>query len=134
MTAELVYLTLSVILAFAQILLPAAYATRERGTQWNAGPRDAPVAPLTGVGGRLERAQRNMLETFPLFVAAIVVTLATGTHNWVSITGSALYFWARLAYVPLYALGIPYVRSLVWVLAMAGLFLVLLSPLAGRLA
>ncbi|WP_176717045.1 MAPEG family protein, partial [Xanthomonas translucens] len=29
-----------------------------------------------------------------------------------------LYFWARLAYVPLYAAGVPYLRSLVWAVSL----------------
>jgi len=29
-----------------------------------------------------------------------------------------LYFWARLIYVPVYAAGIPYLRSAVWAVAL----------------
>jgi len=36
-----------------------------------------------------------------------------------------LYFWARLAYVPLYAAGIPYVRSLAWVVSLVGILMLL---------
>ncbi|WP_162435886.1 MAPEG family protein [Pseudoxanthomonas koreensis] len=42
-----------------------------------------------------------------------------------SALGVQLYLWARLVYVPLYLSGVPYVRSLVWAVAMAGLALVL---------
>ncbi|OYX75630.1 MAG: hypothetical protein B7Y85_11860 [Brevundimonas sp. 32-68-21] len=42
-----------------------------------------------------------------------------------TVWGSALYFWARVVYVPLYALGIPYIRSLVWLVSLAGLVMVL---------
>ncbi|MNT66857.1 MAPEG family protein [compost metagenome] len=28
-----------------------------------------------------------------------------------------VYFWARVVYLPLYAAGIPYVRSLVWLVS-----------------
>ena len=28
------------------------------------------------------------------------------------------YFWARVAYLPLYAAGVPYVRSLVWLVSL----------------
>lgn len=130
MTLELVYLGLSIVLAFIQLLLPAAFATRERGMAWNAGPRDEKLPPLTGLGGRLERAHRNMMETFPLFVGAVLIAHVSGAHNWLSVGGAGLYFWGRLVYVPLYALGIPYVRSLVWTVAMLGLFMVLVAPLA----
>ena len=38
--------------------------------------------------------------------------------------GAALYFWARVAYIPLYAFGVPYIRSLVWLVSLAGLILI----------
>lgn len=129
MTTELSYLAASIVLVFVQLLLPTHFATRERGTAWNAGPRDEEVPPLRGVGGRLERAHRNAMETFPLFVAAVLLSHAAGVHSWLTVLGAGLYFWGRLAYVPLYALGIPYVRSLVWLVATAGIFLILLATL-----
>jgi len=36
-----------------------------------------------------------------------------------------LYFWARVAYVPLYAAGVPYLRTLVWTISLIGLVMVL---------
>ena len=44
--------------------------------------------------------------------------------------GAQLYFWARVAYIPAYALGISYVRTAIWAASMAGLVMVLL-PLFG---
>jgi uncharacterized MAPEG superfamily protein len=41
--------------------------------------------------------------------------------------GVQLYFWARLAYVLLYAAGVYLVRSLVWNVATLGIGLILLS-------
>jgi uncharacterized MAPEG superfamily protein len=38
---------------------------------------------------------------------------------------SAGYFWARLAYLPLYAAGIAYLRSLVWAVSLLGMLMVL---------
>ncbi|MBU6247381.1 MAG: MAPEG family protein, partial [Xanthomonadaceae bacterium] len=39
--------------------------------------------------------------------------------------GAQLYLWARVAYLPVYAAGIPYLRSAVWGVSMVGLLLVL---------
>ena len=39
--------------------------------------------------------------------------------------GAQVYFWARLAYLPIYAAGIPYLRSLVWVVSFWALLQVL---------
>ena len=37
----------------------------------------------------------------------------------------SLYLGARIVYVPLYACGVPYLRSLAWVVSVGGLLLVL---------
>jgi uncharacterized MAPEG superfamily protein len=36
-----------------------------------------------------------------------------------------LYFWARLLYLPIYIVGIPYVRTVVWAVALWGLLQVI---------
>jgi uncharacterized MAPEG superfamily protein len=75
----------------------------------------------------LERALRNFLETFPVFVAAIVLVDVLGREAALSKWGAGLYFSARLVYLPLYALGVPLLRSLVWNIAVVGIFLLLLA-------
>ena len=39
--------------------------------------------------------------------------------------GTHLYFFGRLIYVPLYAFGVPYIRTLVWLVAAGGLVMVI---------
>jgi uncharacterized MAPEG superfamily protein len=48
-------------------------------------------------------------------------------HDWMTIWGVQLYFWARVIYVPLYASGVFLVRSLVWNVATFGIILILAS-------
>ena len=120
MTIELTMLALAVVLGLVQIVIAAQAKSRQTGLQWTAGP-------LTGIAGRLDRALANFLETFPLFAAAVLIAHAAGRHDWMTIWGAQLYFWARVAYVPLYAFGIRLVRSLVWNVATIGIILILLS-------
>ena len=87
------------------------------------------MPPLAGVAGRLERALQNFGETFPLFAAAVLLAQVADRHNAFTVWGAQLYFWARVAYLPLYAFGVPLVRSLAWNVAAAGVFLVLLGLL-----
>jgi uncharacterized MAPEG superfamily protein len=89
------------------------------------------MEPLHGVAGRLDRSLRNFLETFPLFAAAVLATTAVGRHNALTEWGAQLYFWGRVAYLPLYAAGIPLVRSLVWNIAAAGILLLLVALFRG---
>ncbi len=131
MSVELRMLTLSVVLGIAQIIAASHAASLQRGYRWTASPRDAQVEPLRGVAGRLDRALRNFGETFPLFAAVVLVAHATGTHDALTEWGTRLYFWGRVAYVPLYAAGIPLIRSLVWNVATIGIALVIAVLLFG---
>ena len=127
MTLELKMLALSVVLGLVQIVLASHAASLQRGYLWTASSRDAPVPGLTGVAGRLERALRNFLETFPLFAAAVLTAHAAGRHAWITEWGAQLYFWARVVYLGLYAAGVFLVRSLAWNVATLGIVLILLS-------
>jgi uncharacterized MAPEG superfamily protein len=127
MTTELTYLALTLILALAHILAPAFGRTAQFGLAWNAGARDTPVGPSRPVVGRLERAQSNLFETLPLFIGAVLIAHVSGQNGALTLWGTGLYFWARVLYLPLYALGVPYIRSLVWLVSLAGLVMVLAS-------
>jgi|SRR5215471_13788568 len=129
MTIELSMLALSVVLGLVHIVLASHGASWQRGYAWTASARDTIVPPLRGVAGRLERGCRNYLETFPLFAAAVLMANAAGRHNWLTMLGVQLYFWGRVAYLPLYAFGIPLIRSLCWNLATGGIVLLLCALL-----
>jgi len=127
MTIELKMLALSIVLGLVQIVLASHAASLQRGYRWTATSRDAPMPPLAGVAGRLERALRNFGETFPLFAAAVLIAHVAGRHGWMTEWGMQLYFWGRVAYLALYAGGVHLVRSLVWNVGTAGILLVLLA-------
>ena len=125
MTVEIQMLAWSVALGLVQSLLAAALMTHQRGLKWNTGARDGKAAPLSGVAARMERASRNFLETFPFFAAAVLAVVLTQRTSPETTLGAQVHFWARLAYVPLYAAGVPYMRTLVWAASIWGLLQVL---------
>jgi len=127
MSLELAMLVASCVLCLIQILIASHAASRQRGYRWSAGARDSGAVPLTGIAGRLERALRNLLETFPVFVAAVLLVHALGRDGALSRWGAVLYFSARVVYLPLYAAGVPLIRSLVWNVALFGIVLLLLA-------
>lgn len=127
MTTELGLLACCAVLGLVHIALAATFSVSRRGVGWAVGARDEARPPLGGIGGRLDRARANFLETFPLFAAAVLVAHALQVHNSLTLLGAQLYFWGRLAYVPAYAAGIPWVRSLIWGVAVAGIVLVLVG-------
>jgi uncharacterized MAPEG superfamily protein len=129
MTIELKMLALSIVLGLIQIVLASHAASLQRGYRWTASPRDEILPPLTGAAGRLDRALRNFMETFPLFAAAVVMAHIANRHDWLTEGGVQLYFWARIAYLALYAFGVSLVRSLVWNVATAGIVMILAALL-----
>lgn len=93
----------------------------QRGLKWNAGNRDVPPPPLKGSAARASRAASNFLETFPLFAAAVLGVVVAGRTSAQSALGADLYFWARVVYLPVYCVGIPYLRTAVWIVSLVGL-------------
>lgn len=126
-STEIQMLCWSIVLGLLQIVVCAALSTKDRGLPYNAGPRDAPPPDASNITGRLERGLRNFLETFPLFAAAVVVVSLLNKESQSSALGAQVYFWARLVYVPVYALGIQVVRTIIWALSIVGLVMVMLA-------
>jgi uncharacterized MAPEG superfamily protein len=98
---EIQMLGYSALLGLAQIILASHAASFQRGYDWTAGSREEAVAPLTGAAHRFARALANFLETFPLFAALVLAAHVAGREGTLTYWGAHLYFWARLAYVPL---------------------------------
>jgi uncharacterized MAPEG superfamily protein len=127
MTVELQMLSWAVVVGLVQLVIAATLGTQQRGLSWNASARDGEPKPLTGVAARMDRALKNFLETFAFFAAAVLMVVATQHTSAHTALGAQLYFWGRVVYVPLYAAGTPYVRTLAWTVSMAGLLMVLLA-------
>jgi uncharacterized MAPEG superfamily protein len=122
--AELQLLGAAVVVGLVQLIW-AAFAARahQKDLKWAAGPRDEPL-PLGGVAGRLDRAFRNFMETFPFFAAAVIVVYLAGKLGSLTLWGSALYVAARALYVPIYAAGVSGLRTLVWFVSLIGLVMI----------
>jgi uncharacterized MAPEG superfamily protein len=125
MTTELKMLGCSVFLGLVYIFVAAGLATQQRGLKWNASNRDGEPMPLAGLAARAARANHNFLETFAFFAAAVLAVVQAKHNTPHTALGSQLYFWARAAYLPIYLIGIPYLRTLVWALSLWGLLQVL---------
>jgi len=126
MTTELALLAWSVVLGLVHAVATGQFATVQHGLSYGLSPRDE-KKPLTGVGARVDRAFANYMQTFPFFAAAVLIAHVAGQHSWLTVTGAQLYFWARLAYVPLYAAGIPVARTVAFGVAMLGIVLILIA-------
>jgi uncharacterized MAPEG superfamily protein len=99
MTGDLWALAVAILLAVIQLTLSSVLTLRQLVGTWVAGPRDEP-REVSGVSGRIVRADRNLLEIFPQFVAA------------------------RLLYVPAYVFAPPGLRPVCWLAAQIGIFMI----------
>ncbi len=126
--AELKLLGIAGLLGLAQMLWAAGASQRQRGYDWAAGPRDEARA-VHGVAARLQRAFSNYGETFAIFAASLLGALIEHGPTNMTLVGAWLYVVARVIYVPLYASGVPTLRSLVWFAALVGILLEILSLL-----
>ena len=70
-----------------------------------------------------------MLESLIIFAALVLVAQFAGKINVVTALGAQLFFWARLAYAPVYVIGIPWLRTGLWGVSFAGLLQILLQLL-----
>ena len=124
---ELKLLLAAVIVGMVQIVWAAAAGSGgERNFGWLTGPRDDPK-PVGGVAGRLDRALKNFLETFPLFAAALIACVVAGKTGPLTLYGAVLYVVARALYVPLYASGVSVVRTLVWTASVIGIVMAIVA-------
>jgi uncharacterized MAPEG superfamily protein len=131
MTIELDVLAWGCLLALLHIFAAVRVKTRQYGSKWNVGARDEELPAPQPIVGRLARAQVNFYETFPLYAAAaLIVSLAHLNTRWTAI-GALLWIGARLVYLPLYAAGVPYLRTAAWAVSLVGIVMVLRPALAA---
>ena len=122
---EFTMLAFAIILGLLHLMIAARIGNAQRGIAWNVGPRDQPSPPVSPLVGRLDRAYRNFMETFPFFAVAILAAHATNRFGVLTLIGSQVYLIARVVYFPLYAAGVPVFRTLTWLVSMIGLLLII---------
>jgi len=127
MSIELWTLFGAMVLGLVHLTAASFTFKAQAGNAYSVGARDADLRP-TGVAGRLDRAQRNFIETFVVFVSAVLMleTLER-SGGWLSVAGALIYLGGRLLFLPLYAAGIPWLRTLSWNAATTGLVMVMVA-------
>jgi uncharacterized MAPEG superfamily protein len=128
MSPDLKYLLFSVILTFVQMLIATTFANQAVGLPTLAGNREG-LGELPGIGGRAKRAHLNMLENMVLFVALVLIAAVAGKANATTAMGAMIFFWARLAYAIIYVGGVPWLRTLSWVVSVVGMIMIALQLL-----
>lgn len=125
MTTELTVLAWGCILGLVHIFAAGNAKTKQYGAKWNMGPRDGELPPPAPVVGRLMRAQANYFETFPIMAVAVLIVTVARLNSGVTATGAMIWLGARVVYLPLYAGGVPGIRSVAFLVSLVGLLMVL---------
>ena len=122
---EIQMLCWSVVLGLGQLAVATLGGLVDQGLPYNISSRDLPPPSITRITARLQRAFGNFRETFVYFAVAVLVVTTMVKNTPTSALGAQLYFWSRVAYVPVYAAGIPVLRTLIWAASIVGLVMVL---------
>lgn len=112
MTRELLWLTLTVILTgvlWIPYILDRIMVRGLMGAMANPTRNDPPQSPWAQ---RLYFAHTNAVENLVVFAALVLILDSMGHSTMSTAIACAVYFWARLAHVIVYALGIPVLRTL----------------------
>lgn len=130
MTTELKFLLASVCLGLIQLIAASHLISWQRGYRWTASDREAAVPPLRGLANRVDQACTNFLETFPIFLAVVLIAHVAGRDSGLTLIGAHLYFWGRIGYLLAAVAGFSLLRSILfWNTAFTGILLFIVAAL-----
>jgi len=121
--AELAVINWALIVAASLI---KARAWTPSGMKDALGNREQAV-DCHGFPARTERAAKNMLENMVLFTPLALVAVVGNVDNPNVELGARIFYWARLAYIPIYMVGIPVARTGVWAISVIGMGMIFVA-------
>ena len=114
-------LILSFLLVMIQLTIPILIEllTKNTNLKYFLSSRDENTK-ISAHAQRANRALKNLLETFPIFIGLAILSLIKDVDN-----SSIALFWLtfRIIYVPVYVLGINYIRTGIWAASLICLIL-----------
>ena len=120
---DLHFLVLAALLNWLMILVAALWrvgALAPAGLERAFGNRTH-IPEAAPAAARADRAAKNMTENMILFVVVLTASRLGGADAHALTAGAAMFFWARVAYWPVYIVGIPYLRTVLWATSLCGL-------------
>jgi uncharacterized MAPEG superfamily protein len=125
MSTDLKYLALTAILTAALWIPYVVAQVASNGFLAPLNYQDPTPRPLPLWGRRADRTYINAVEVFAPFAALVIVAHLAGKADATTAFWAMSFFWLRLLHAVVYLLGIPYIRTLVFVLgfvAIVGIF------------
>ena len=117
MSRELFWLTMTVILTGLLWVPYMIDRVKVRGLMKaldNPSPKDTPQSPWAQ---RLYFAHTNAVDNLVIFAPLVLILDSLGRQTQTTAIACAVYFWARLAHAIVYALGVPVLRTLAFLVA-----------------
>ncbi len=104
----------------ANAFLPALLYLPQIGISGHVGPRDT-LPEHSLLAGRARRSMANHIENIPVFLGLALLNLLSATADLgLALLGAQLFVFGRIAYMPAALSGIPWVRSVSYVVSFAG--------------
>ena len=106
---------------FVNIFVPAIIYFPAEGLANHVGSRDNSPEPSAMVG-RARRSLANLQENLPIFLTlGILAMIVDGADIEQAVRGAQIFVLARIAYLILYLVSIPYTRSAAYAVGLFGL-------------
>ena len=118
-------LILSFLLVLIQITIPVLISllTNNVKLSYLFSSRDN-AANTSKYIDRANRALKNLFETLPIFIGLILLSIISDVDNSFL---AMIWLLARIIYVPVYIVGINYVRTGIWAIALICLIMMSLN-------
>ena len=116
MTTELTYLTLAAAWNAVMWIPYILNLISVRGLKDAVGYPDNPP-PMAAWAERLKAAHYNSVENLVLFATVVLVAHVSGANNRATAVCAAVYFWSRIVHSVVYALAVPWLRTLSFAVA-----------------
>lgn len=121
------WIMMGVAVYLAGLFLPSTLLMTRIGLAGYVGSRDEEPEPGL-IHGRALRANRNMAESFILFLAFGALSFVVPEADTaMGVLGAQIFVLARIAYLPLYLLAVPWLRSGIWTVGFVGLGIMAIS-------
>lgn len=133
MSFEMEMVVGSVLILFGLLMFQGTLVPLNQGLGWGLGSRDGDPE-YTDMQGRTRRTVANHMEGMLLFIPLVLIVEMAALSSQLTQIGAAIYLAGRLGFVPFYLLGVPYLRSLFWGIAILGTLLVGFEVMAAMFA
>ncbi|MEM7330396.1 MAG: MAPEG family protein [Pseudomonadota bacterium] len=130
MSIELQAVMGTTLILFVLLMLQGTLVPLNQGFTWGLGSRDA-VREKTAMQGRTARTIANHIEGMLLFVPMALIVEQLQLSSTLTVWGAGLFLFGRIAFTGFYLMGIAYLRSAAWAVAVLGIVLTAIPVLSA---